>query len=430
LIQEQASSQLKMMTLDQSGNVYLSGAFSKPITFGSIVKQPANSRDGFIASLSPTGSWRWAQTIGGGSSIVNSVKSAGNKLYAAGYFNGSVTLGSQSFTKQPGQIFYSLMNPSNGAFLNSFASSGYTKSIGDIGTFGTSAMYLSYLVSGSGISTIGTKSVTSTKNVNQLGGARFSVGGTNPTTDWAQLTTDLTSNMTAGPVAVDANGHLYILGTFSGTVKFGSTTLTANSQLGFIAKMNGTTGAWMWAKKMGGASRNYFGGLVSDQAGHLYISGACAKPCTFGSITANPPGQSGIFLAKVDTNGTFKWVTTGGSGTSSRGYGVTVDAQGNPYIAGHFYLTARFGPISLVTSGSSYIFFAKVDKNTGNWLWAEKAGASRSDAGLLLEFDNGGNLYVAGYTSKGSTPSQFGHLQVTPQAGTNTQTFIWKISTP
>lgn len=95
------------------------------------------------------------------------------------------------------------------------------------------------------------------------------------------------------------------------------------------------------------------------------------------------------------------WVKSfGGSGTDG-GSSVAVDTNGNTYIAGYFSGTATVGSTELTATGSQNMLLAKYNAN-GVVQWAKRYGlGTETPAGIAL--DSGGNIWVVGTASSGST---------------------------
>ena len=215
-------------------------------------------------------------------------------------------------------------------------------------------------------------------------------------------------------IAVDTSGNSYVTGFFEGTATFGSITLTSSgySRDIFIAKLD-SSGNWLWARKAGGTYWDYGYGIAVDVSGNNYVMGCFKNMATFGSATLTSYGDWDIFIAKLDSNGNWLWVTKAGGTGDDWGYGIAVDSSGNNYVTGWFGGSATFGSTILTSNGGADIFVAKLD-SSGNWLWAKNAGGIDCDEGQSIAVDANGNSYVTGYFSDSAT---FGSTTLTSSGG-------------
>ena len=97
----------------------------------------------------------------------------------------------------------------------------------------------------------------------------------------------------------------------------------------------------------------------------------------------------------MDTSGNWIWVRQAGGSDNDLGYGIAIDNNGNSYVTGYFEDTAAFGSNFITSSGSSDIFVAKMDTN-GTWIWAHNAGGSSDDYGIGVAEGDNGTSYVTG----------------------------------
>src|SRR5690554_5209612 len=81
--------------------------------------------------------------------------------------------------------------------------------------------------------------------------------------------------------------------------------------------------------------------------------------------------------------------------------GITVDTLGNSYITGYFSGTASFGNFTYTSQGAYDLFVAKIDPD-GDFVWvttAGKKGMQHEAAGNKIVIDRYGNIYLsAGYS--------------------------------
>ena len=211
-----------------------------------------------------------------------------------------------------------------------------------------------------------------------------------------------TNSDEAKTITTDDAGNIYVTGYFCGTATFGSYSLTSSGIDDiFVAKMD-AVGNWLWATQAGGPYNDEGDGITIDDAGNSYVTGLFRGTATFGSYSLISSGSYDIFVAKMDAIGNWLWATQAGGTSWDQGYGITIDYAGNSYVTGLFRDTVTFGSYSLISSGSYDIFVAKVD-SVGNWLWATQAGGINWDQGYGITIDDAENCYVTGYFEGSAT---------------------------
>ncbi|RTQ49180.1 T9SS type A sorting domain-containing protein [Hymenobacter gummosus] len=148
-------------------------------------------------------------------------------------------------------------------------------------------------------------------------------------------------------------------------------------------------------------------GIVADTQGNTYVAGSFTGTVSFGATTLST-ADADAFVAKRDASGTWLWAVRGGGPDTDACQALAMDTQGNAYVAGHFArgtrgtpATATFGNTVLTTAGEADAFVAKLDGNTGQWLWAQSAGGGNSfsgadDLATHLAYDGAGGLFVGG----------------------------------
>jgi uncharacterized membrane protein YqhA len=197
-------------------------------------------------------------------------------------------------------------------------------------------------------------------------------------------------------IATDSSGNSYVTGCFQGTASFGSTTLTSYGGYDiFVAKLD-SSGNWLWAKKAGGTSPDYGYDIAIDSSGNSYVTGYFYSTASFGDITLTSSGDYDIFVAKLDNSGNWLWAHKAGGPNEDYGYSIATDSSGNSYVTGYFKGTASFESTNLTSSGDRDIFVAKLN-SYGSWLWAKKAGGTNRDGGCGIATDSSGNSYITGY---------------------------------
>ena len=346
---------------DAFGDTFSTGGIQGTATFAPGVSLVADSAgDGYVAKYNSSGALKWAKRIGGsgeafGTGIV--IDNGGNSYVVGGYC-GQVIFG-------PGEINQTLTGIGcfNGSRYDAF-----------VAKFDAAGGFL--WVATANASGVGSPIVRSIA------------------------------------IALDGLGNIYIDGWYEQTATFGSTVLASDASYAgdniFVAKIDGQTHTFAWAKRAGGTSFDIASGIAADLAGNTYVTGSITGTATFATVTVNSGSGTGLFLAKYDAAGTVQWVkrTTGASGgTQVLSGGNKVDSSGNSYVTGYFFGAPTFGPgeatpVSLTTTGVS-MFVARFD-NTGALLWAKQAtGTNSSTQGIAI--DGSGNSYVSGFFSASTT---------------------------
>lgn len=104
---------------DGAGNSYITGYFSDTATFGDITLTSAGGSDGFITKLDSSGKFLWAKKLGGtsyDSAHGITVDSSGN-TYITGSFNGIATFGNITLTSTGNDNAFITKLDSSGKFL-------------------------------------------------------------------------------------------------------------------------------------------------------------------------------------------------------------------------------------------------------------------------------------------------------------------------
>ena len=176
---------------------------------------------------------------------------------------------------------------------------------------------------------------------------------------------------------VDGQGNTYVVGSFTGTVLFGNTLLTAPGpsvpgQLPpsdkFIAKLD-AAGSYLWAVQLGGQTYDSVTGLCADAVGNVYLTGYFFSfSITFGSggpTLYNSSAQGEAFVAKLNgTTRQWQWARRFGGIYDDYGQAIAVNAAGEVFVAGNVLSgTADFGPITLTSFTALNGCWAKLDAN-------------------------------------------------------------------
>ena len=198
---------------------------------------------------------------------------------------------------------------------------------------------------------------------------------------------------------MDAGGNVYIAGSFDGTAQFGTISMTSAGDLdGFVAKLDGATGQFLWARQTGGSGKDVNLAVAVDPFGNVVVSGGVGMLASSNYVPE-------LSFTKFDTNGTTLWTKSVSGAMSGSLNVVESDATGAIYVGGAFQGTANFPTGTLVssayvpsTSGFSNLtdgVVAKLDSD-GNWLWTKTISGNSTVflRDLIIGLDQ--QLYISG----------------------------------
>lgn len=343
------------VAIDSNGNVYTTGLFSGDADFNLADASEGDvssngTDDMFVCKLDSDGNFIWVRSFGGsGSDAANSIAiDSGDNVYIAGRFYDEVDFdpgASEAILTSDGSddIFVSKLD-SDGGFV-------WAKKMGGSGSDG------------------------------------------------------------ALSVAVDDNDNVFTTGDFKGTADFNPADgveewITSDISYSnvFVSKLD-SDGGFLWAGKMGGHGLSQGRAIAVTSNGDVvttgYFTGMADFDPSSGSQEMTSNGNSDIFVAKLENDGSFVWARQmGGSGpVSANGNAISVDSGANVFTTGYFQGEVDFDPAvgtdELLTASSRDIFVSKLDAG-GNFVWAKQMGGDDDDIGEALAADDDGNVYTTG----------------------------------
>lgn len=332
------------MAVDYRGDLYMAGQVSSAVKFGSIPFEPGpmeqDERRNILAKLSPSGRWLWVKDIGRSGGGYTQIETDGRgNLYVAGALDlrERFQLGSFVLHDKP-----------------------------------TTTIARSLF---------------------------FAKLGPNAKWLWAKRPPGESYNQDQNrTLAVDSSGNVYVAGEFQNTLKLGSYTLQAKSNIsGFVAKLT-PQGEWLWALATSPSTQNAVLGLALDSQGNPYLVGSYASAMVLGTTTLQVKDEGGLFVAGLTPQGKWRWAV-GGAGPASYVFpyyaSIAYHPRGELYIGGQYDMSARFGSISIAGVGNCG-FIAKLNTQ-GQWLGAKSIETRARDRVEFLRTNVFGDLLVLGY---------------------------------
>lgn len=348
----------KGVATDRLGNTYILGEFKDSVDIGGQTFT-GDEVDGYVAKLDTNGSFVWAQPLRASNSAIVSMavddsdtNPANWTVFVSGQFQGTATLGGQTYSSGKGK------NVSVDTFVSKLSA--------DAGNF-----------------------------------------------QWTQIFggqgTQVPQLLASAPTG---DAGLYLSGDFDTEAKIGNLTLNGPAGSHFLAKLNPTTGATLWARTVAVAAP--IGSLAATADG-IVVAGNFTRTVDFDpgsevyNLTSTQGTNNNVGVLKLDASGNFLWAQRMGgtvypSDNSVQGAtgGMAVNADGHVFLTGYFgYDAADFG--SQVFAADKFDGFLVELDTAGEFVVAYQFG----DRGFNTAVDGLGNVYVTGFFDSRESSAPF-----------------------
>ncbi|MDQ6708602.1 MAG: hypothetical protein M3Z85_21795, partial [Acidobacteriota bacterium] len=381
------------VTVDASGNVFVSGDFEAQLILGGITLTPSSRsnvnfnntrpenaplRNVFVASLDPDGNWQWARQFDYAlfaSSVTSSVNPGTDVTVP--FLRIGTTPGGHA--PMDGQASTLAIDTDGSLFVRMIAQ---TNSLGVL----PDGIYW-MRTPGTGKIAIAYRKAPTGSNYDSVFVARLaatpppfgSPAGTLATYDWrwvapmnSGIVTDTnntvtffdtstsinTLQMSTTGFTLDFNGSLYVVGTWIGKLVAGGAARTSGTSAdGFVVRLRTTDATPIYLATFrndtNGGDASFGGGIAVDEDRNVFVEGAARNTTTLRltsadnsiltrPLTATDSTRTACFLGKLSPNGTWLWseapnlVVTNGAGSfpTARLTSITRDAAGSLYLGG------------------------------------------------------------------------------------------------
>jgi len=118
--------------------------------------------------------------------------------------------------------------------------------------------------------------------------------------------------------------------------------------------------------------------MTTDPVGNVYTTGSFTGSITFGSTTLTAPGtDQSTYITKQATDGSYTWaimITDPGAGGGSSPTGIFADSLGSVYLLGAFIGTVDIDPgagtvnLTASTTNGRNVYILKLN-NAGDYVW-------------------------------------------------------------
>jgi alpha-tubulin suppressor-like RCC1 family protein len=160
----------------------------------------------------------------------------------------------------------------------------------------------------------------------------------------------------------------------------------------------------VWVKQFGGPGEEEIQAMTSDDKGNIYAAGHFTGTITFGSNTLTSKGEYDIFFVRVDPKGNVVWARSIGSTALDNEVSLTTDSKGlymTAQFAGDIDVDPGAGTTVFTNEGQWWVndgFFARYDLSDGSLIWAHKMVDAFTWSSSSIGIDQTG-VYLAGHYS-------------------------------
>lgn len=407
----------------------------------------AGMQDVFIVKTSASGQTLWAKRIGGSQPDIATAATLdqyGN-LYITGSFRGTVDFdpGSgiynlASFSTGSQDIFTAKYDP-NGNLLwaQRFGGEGYTDSLGNTYAAVSSGYAIRYdqhdhiLLTGRILGCIDFDSGPGVDTLSaRISPACFIVQlNLDGQLRWARQLGGGLHGVEGYGIGYAANGDVYTSGVFGDSADFdpGPNTWWMRSMAysqAFVSKLD-SNGQFIWARQAGGQTLNDQATAQSidvDGIGNVVTGGQFKGNGDFdpgpAAALMQSNGQLDIFLLKLDASGQFVWVRQTGGPQNEYCYSVSIGMNGLIFATGNFRGSVDFDPgylTQVLSSASTYAsdLYVTCYTTSGDLMQAVGIGSNGGDGGNAVYANQTGHVNVCGYLSGPAMVGLTGGLQST-----------------
>lgn len=199
-------------------------------------------------------------------------------------------------------------------------------------------------------------------------------------------------------IDVDDQGNTYLISEYTGTRTFGSFSLTASANNQAYAAKLDPAGNVVWVKALGYPLKNSNAAGIVVADGGVYVSGLYYNFIEIDTILLSGPGQTDIFIAKLDTaTGACQWLVGAGGPFQDKPVDMERAVGGGILLTGHFRGTAIFGTDTIINPSNfnNYSFLARY-LDDGSCSWVKRITSTNSVELLGVAQSRNGQIAVTG----------------------------------
>ncbi len=200
-------------------------------------------------------------------------------------------------------------------------------------------------------------------------------------------------------LAIAPGGDVFVAGSFAAGVRFGPDSLVSAGSADILLMRLAPDGTVRWARRAGSNRADFAYAVETGPNGSVYVGGTFTRSIGFGSgdsLYANGNNRD-AFVARYTGDGVYEWGWTGG-GVANDDYlrDFVVEPDGGFYAAGDFHTAATIGGGVVQSAGLGDAWLARVRPDRSLAWIRTGGGTSDEDTWRTVAAAPGGGVYVAG----------------------------------
>ncbi|NUP10522.1 MAG: WD40 repeat domain-containing protein [Polyangiaceae bacterium] len=196
---------------------------------------------------------------------------------------------------------------------------------------------------------------------------------------------------------VDAMNAPVVGGLFSGTLSFGASDIVADSQDGFVVRLD-NNGNVAWTQPLSGSGDQEVTGVAVAPDGSVYVVGWFTGDAQFAGQSFEHDSGFDAFVAKLGDTGQLLWARALSTGDDEGFTGVDIAPDGRVLVIGSFAGSIDTGNGELTSLGDYDVVVAKLDQSNGAPVWIRAFGGPDENRGRDIAPRSDGSIVIGGVT--------------------------------
>jgi hypothetical protein len=167
-----------------------------------------------------------------------------------------------------------------------------------------------------------------------------------------------------GADVVVAGDFVYATGTFMASADFSGTMVRSRGHDDIFLAKYSTSGDLLWVRTAGGKSQDLVHSLTTDAEGNIYLTGSFQQEAQFGEHTLRARSGADLFFVKYDASGNLLWSQQAWSDVEGVGKKIRCQAD-HCFIAGEYRGAVQFEGMLIADEGGK-VMLTTIDKQRGH----------------------------------------------------------------